>query len=78
MSIITQVLVWTAAILGLFLLYNIIFPSSIPAQYNIACYHAPHTINHTSELIARIAHAKHAATPAFYQYSSAVVEEKEF
>jgi hypothetical protein len=78
MSIITQALAWTVAILGAFLLYTLIVPSSISTQHNIACLHTPHALNGTSHLIARIAHAQHSATPALYSYHSAVVDEKQF
>ena len=70
MSILPKVLGWSAAILGAFIIYSIIFPQSLPTQYNIGCYLSPQSFNHTSQLIARIAHAKYAATPALYHYLS--------
>ena len=78
MSILPKVLAWAVAILGAFLLYNILFPQSIPTQFNIGCYLSPHSLNHTSQLIARIAHAKHSATPALYHYNSPIVDQNLF
>ena len=63
MTVLPKVLALSAAILGVFLLYTYLGPSSSSCQYNIGCYLAPHSINNTAQLKARIASAKSQLTP---------------
>lgn len=68
MSILPKVLAWAAAVLGVFLLYSALFPQTLPARFNIACYLSHLELNSTSSLQARILTAKHSAPPALYHH----------
>ena len=78
MTVLPKVLAWSALILGVFLLYTFLAPSSSTCQYNIGCYLAPHSLNHTAQLQARIASAKTQRNPVAYQYHSMIGDKEAF
>lgn len=78
MTVLPKVLGWSAAILGLFLLYTLLVPSSHTCQHNIGCYLVPHALNHTAELQTRIANSQLQLTPIVPQYKSIVADGPTF
>jgi hypothetical protein len=62
MSVLPNVLGWSASILGLFALYSLfatLFPSQPPCSYNIGCYLVPHSLNLTADLQYRLSAASY-------------------
>ena len=78
MTVLVKVFGISAVVLGVFMLFAYLLPSSPSCQYNIGCYLAPHSLNHTSQLHARISDAKAQLAPMAYQYRSIIGDEQVF
>ena len=78
MTVLVKVFGISAVVLGVFMLFAYLLPSSPSCQYNIGCYLAPHSLNHTSQLQARISDAKAQLAPMAYQYRSIIGDEQVF
>jgi hypothetical protein len=70
MNVLPKVLASLSILLGLYLLYSQLAPGSLAGQHNIGCYLAPHALNHTASLHARLAAANSELSPLLHQHRS--------